>query len=100
MRPSSGGSSRLMQRNSVLLPLPLGPITQTTPPRSTDRSTPRSTCSLPKLLWTPSSRSIYLDRGGAPHRKLLARNQIVHETGKRDRDDHEQERTKHQGRAV
>ena len=30
--PSSGGSSRLMQRSSVLLPEPLGPSTQTTSP--------------------------------------------------------------------
>ena len=30
--PSSGGSSRLMQRSSVHLPEPLGPITQTTSP--------------------------------------------------------------------
>ena len=32
IRPESSGSSRLTQRSSVLLPLPLGPITTSTSP--------------------------------------------------------------------
>ncbi len=58
IRPCSGGSSRLMHRNRVLLPLPLGPITQTTSPWRTDMLIPRRTCRSPKLLWTSSSSSI------------------------------------------
>ena len=72
MRPSSGGSSRLMQRSSVDLPEPLGPITQTTSPRSTSRLTPRRTSSLPKRLWTFSSRSIGPSGAAAPGRGCLS----------------------------
>ena len=39
-----------MQRSSVDLPEPLGPITQATAPRATSRSTPLRTSSAPKLL--------------------------------------------------
>ena len=41
-----------MQRSSVDLPEPDGPITQVTVPRWTSRSTPARTRRLPKLLWT------------------------------------------------
>ena len=61
IRPSSGGSSRLTQRSSVLLPEPLGPITQTTEPFGTTRSIPRSTWRSPKRLCTPCSSSIGWD---------------------------------------
>src|SRR5687767_814452 len=55
MRPPSMRSSRLMQRISVDLPEPDGPITTTTSPRSTVRSTSRRTCRSPKCLLTLSS---------------------------------------------
>src|ERR687898_1176207 len=57
MRPLSIGSSRLTQRRSVLLPLPLGPITTSTSPVATDRSIPSRTRLSPKLLRTPSRRT-------------------------------------------
>src|SRR6266511_3212307 len=53
--PESMGSSRLMLRHRVDLPDPEGPITTTTSPRSTVRSTSRKTCSDPNHLLTPSS---------------------------------------------
>ena len=56
--PCSGGSSRLTQRSSVLLPEPLGPRMQTTSPLATSRSIPFSTSSSPKRLWMPCSLSI------------------------------------------
>ena len=54
MRPDWIGSSRLTQRRSVLLPLPLGPMMTSTSPGSTLRSMPSRTRLSPKLLWTPS----------------------------------------------
>src|SRR5918996_6436402 len=60
MRPFSGGSSRLMQRSSVLFPEPLAPITHATWPRASSRLTPRSTWRAPKLLCTSSRRSTAL----------------------------------------
>src|SRR5918992_4393202 len=50
-----------MQRSSVLFPLPLAPITTSTSPWSTLRSMPSRTRLSPKLLTTPSRRTI-----GAP----------------------------------
>ena len=47
-----------MQRSSVDLPEPLGPITQVTVPRFTSRSTPRRTSRLPNRFWMPSSLRI------------------------------------------
>src|SRR5206468_6156992 len=93
------GSSRFMQRSSVLFPPPLGPITQTTLPRSIERFTPRSTWSLPKLLWMPSTTSI--DSGSAaftaklpsgrhsPGLCLLARDEAVDDAREWNRDDDE-----------
>ena len=52
--PLSTVSSRLMVRHSVDLPEPDGPMTTTTSPRPTTRSTSLSTCSAPKCLLTPS----------------------------------------------
>src|SRR5437016_10715673 len=48
--PLSYSSSRLMQRKSVVLPEPLGPITTTTSPGLTASETPRSTSMAPKRL--------------------------------------------------
>ena len=48
--PEVGSSSRLMQRSSVDLPEPDGPITQTTWPSSTSKSMPLSTWASPKYL--------------------------------------------------
>ncbi len=50
--PESIGSSRLIARHSVDLPEPDGPITTTTSPRATDRSTSCNTCSGPNHLFT------------------------------------------------
>src|SRR6478736_2957550 len=47
-----------MQRSSVVLPDPLGPITTTTSPGCTDSDTPRSTSSVPKRFDTPTTSSI------------------------------------------
>src|SRR3990172_11064457 len=47
-----------MQRRKVVLPEPLGPMTTTTSPRATSMSTPRSTSSRPKRLWTSTARNI------------------------------------------
>ena len=41
-----------MQRSSVVLPDPLGPMTHTTSPVLTSRSTPRNTWSVPKYFST------------------------------------------------
>ena len=57
IRPLSTGSSRLTQRSSVLLPLPLGPMITSASPALTVRSMPSSTTLSPKLLWTSSSRT-------------------------------------------
>ena len=51
--PKVGFSSRLMERSSVDLPLPEGPIMEIISPCSTFRLTPRSTCRLPKSLYRP-----------------------------------------------
>src|SRR5579863_6840022 len=47
-----------MQRSSVVLPEPLGPITTTVSPTATDSDTPRSTVCVPKLFTTPDISSI------------------------------------------
>src|SRR5690349_3374376 len=47
-----------MQRSSVVLPEPLGPITTTTSPVLTESETPRSTSSAPNRLCTLSITSI------------------------------------------
>ena len=47
-----------MQRSSVDLPEPEGPMMHTTSPFGTDRSMPRSTSSGPKDFHTCSSRTI------------------------------------------
>src|SRR6476660_5175978 len=66
MRPCWYVSRKLMQRSRVVLPEPLGPITQTTSPVAISRSTPRRTCRSPKNLCTPAiltiARSVSLDR--------------------------------------
>src|SRR6266404_7108533 len=48
--PLSYSSSRLMQRSSVVLPEPLGPITTTTSPGVTASDTSRNTSTAPKRL--------------------------------------------------
>lgn len=48
--PPSGTTSRLMQRSSVDLPEPDGPISATTPPLATSRLMFLRTSLLPKLL--------------------------------------------------
>ena len=48
--PSVGSSSRLRQRRNVLLPLPDGPMTQTTSPSLIVSVMPLSTCRSPKYL--------------------------------------------------
>ena len=58
MRPAWIGSSRFTQRSSVLFPLPLGPMTTSTSPSATLRSIPSRTRLSPKLLCTPSRRTI------------------------------------------
>src|SRR5579875_309588 len=58
MRPSSIFSRWLMQRSSVVLPEPLGPIMTTTWPRRTERSMPFSTVRWPKRLTIFSARTI------------------------------------------
>src|SRR5579872_7348090 len=46
-----------MQRRSVVLPLPDGPMMLTTSPRRTSRSTPSSTVTGPKLFLSPRMRT-------------------------------------------
>src|SRR3989304_2071619 len=58
MRPPSTRSRWFMQRRKVVLPEPLGPMMTTTSPRATSMSTPRSTSSRPKRLWTSTARTI------------------------------------------
>src|SRR5680860_948347 len=53
MVPSWIRSNPLMQRSSVLLPAPEGPISTTTSPRWTTRSTPSRTTVSPNLLTMP-----------------------------------------------
>src|SRR5258708_33018869 len=52
MRPAVGSSRKAMQRSSVLLPDPEGPVTQTTSPAGLSRSMPCSTSVSPKRLET------------------------------------------------
>ena len=61
MRPWSMRSSMLMQRSSVLLPEPLGPMITRHSPGVTVRLTSSRTLLVPNDLWTPS-----MDRIGAP----------------------------------
>src|SRR5581483_1831497 len=63
-RPRSGSSRVVRILTAVVLPAPLGPRTPSTRPRSTPRSMPRSACTLPKDLWTPSTRM-----AGPSHRR-------------------------------
>src|SRR5918992_4269215 len=58
-RPASGRSSPAMTLNSVDLPQPLGPITETNSPGATSNSTPSSTGSGPgNALCSPSRTSL------------------------------------------
>ena len=50
--PESGGEIKFIQRNSVILPDPLGPIMQTTSPFATFKLTSFRTCNSPKLFDT------------------------------------------------
>ena len=52
IEPLSIGTSALMQRSSVDLPDPDGPMTQTVSPRATVRETSRSTTRLPNRFST------------------------------------------------
>ena len=61
MRPSLTASSRAKQRNSVVLPEPLGPMTQSTSRSITGRLTRVSTWLAPNFLEIPSATMI-----GAP----------------------------------
>src|SRR5580704_8426764 len=54
-----------MQRSSVVLPEPLGPITTTASPGATESDTPRSTWLAPKLFTTPVIASIGRAAAGA-----------------------------------
>src|SRR6516162_6784469 len=56
--PRSYSSSRLVQRNKVVLPEPLGPITTTTSPGLTASDTSRNTSTAPKALCSPAISSI------------------------------------------
>src|ERR1700751_1818904 len=56
--PRSYSSSRLIQRNNVVLPEPLGPITTTTSPELTASETSRNTATGPKRLRSPATSSI------------------------------------------
>ena len=56
IRPASIGSSRLMQRRSVDLPLPEAPMSATTSCSATSRSMPRRTSSSPNDLSEPLDR--------------------------------------------
>src|SRR6516164_2417790 len=56
--PCSYSSSRLVQRNKVVLPEPLGPITTTTSPGLTASDTSRNTSTVPKRLRRPAISSI------------------------------------------
>src|SRR5579875_2698041 len=56
--PEVGGSAPEMMLTSVDLPAPLSPTSPTTSPVCSDRSTPRSACTLPYRLvtWRTSTR--------------------------------------------
>ena len=68
--PPLGSSSRLMQRSSVLLPEPEGPMMKTSSRSLTERSMPFKTSVAPKLFLRPAMRSIAMPgssrRGEAP----------------------------------
>src|SRR5215210_7130846 len=53
MSPSSNGWIPATDLMRVLLPAPLSPTRAVTWPAYVSRSTPRSTCTAPKLLFTP-----------------------------------------------
>ena len=53
IEPADGSSKKFRHRKNVLLPPPEGPMTTTTSPSWTSRSTPRITCSGPKYLCKP-----------------------------------------------
>ncbi|MCY1427849.1 hypothetical protein D9M71_437120 [compost metagenome] len=57
--PWLGISSKLMQRSRVLLPEPLAPIRDTTPPSWAVSETPLSTSNWPKRLWMDSTSTIF-----------------------------------------
>src|SRR5687768_11329834 len=63
--PDSGVSSPLRHRSTVVLPEPLGPISTTTSPRRTSKSTPATTRLVPKLFWSPVTCSNGRSSGGA-----------------------------------
>src|SRR4051794_36619659 len=56
--PSSKAWMPAMPLMRVLLPAPLSPTSAVTWPGRTSRSTPRSTCTAPKLFWMPRRLSI------------------------------------------
>src|SRR6202030_2353026 len=61
-RPESGRSSVVRMRTAVVLPAPLGPSMPSTVPRGTEKSMPRSACTLPKDLCSPETsmaRSVF-----------------------------------------
>ena len=65
--PVVGVSRRAKQRNSVLLPDPLGPMTETTSPFATSIETLRNTSCEPKLLPSLSVQmSLELRPGASP----------------------------------
>src|SRR5581483_3004693 len=57
-RPSSGRSKPLRTLTSVDLPAPFGPISPTTSPRESSRSTPRSACTPSKARETEEARRV------------------------------------------
>ena len=65
MRPWSGTSSMLMQRNKVLLPEPLAPISEITSPSRAVRETPLRTSILPKRLCRRSTSIMVLPAIGS-----------------------------------
>src|SRR5689334_24157593 len=65
-----------MQRTSVLLPEPLGPMIENVELDGTTRSTPRSTSSAPKRLWTLSSRMTGSGCGMLVHLKVARHRQL------------------------
>src|SRR5262245_15733209 len=83
MRPPWMLSRPLMHRNSVDLPVPLGPTMTTTWPGATVRSMPSSTVQSPKRFTRPSilkiaSLSAVIDAGAAP---LVGKMELPFERG-------------------
>ena len=64
-RPEVGGSSPAMSLKNVLLPAPLGPITDRSSPARTSKSTALTARSLPKLRVSFSVRSRMDDVSGS-----------------------------------